>query len=274
MKNARDYEEETSPNTFRINSLAYWLTPEGLNNPIIAELLKDTIESTADEEFKEAFDGATKEEASQYLEQWELCYMAHWGASELARIITLSNEGRNDALAMRAVSLAQSANELPEVFSPTIGIKWAMARGYLITRNICAWVGVQPGNFGHPSNPLPINDSPAAKDESIKGIATQPQVNNDNTSNIIKTRKKYPERRLDALKAWLISLGYPPEDWPIILPKHYTLELVYTELGKFTDQSKEHKGLFTTIELSSFDNFWGKQQKIVELMRGNKSAIL
>jgi hypothetical protein len=58
------------------------------------------------------------------------------------------------------------------------------------------------------------------------------------------------------------------------LPKNYTLETVYTELGKYTEQIEQYKGLFVTIEIGSFDNhFWGKQ-KIVELMRGNKSAIL
>jgi hypothetical protein len=54
----------------------------------------------------------------------------------------------------------------------------------------------------------------------------------------------------------------------IVLPKDYTLEKVYAALGK------KNNSLFANIELSSFDaHFWAKQ-KIVELMRGNKSAIL
>ncbi len=84
-----------------------------------------------------------------------------------------------------------------------------------------------------------------------------------------KNKKITPfDKRLAALKAWLISNGYNPDTGLVILPKHYTLETVYTELGK------NYPDLFNTIELNSFDShFWGKQ-KMVELMRGNKSAIL
>jgi len=160
MKNAKDYIEETSPNTRRITSLAYWLTPEGLDNPIHATLLRESIETATDEDFKEAFDGATKAEAARFLEQWELCYMAQWGAPELAKAIVLSDAGRDEALALRAVSMAQSVKELPETFSPKIGIQWAMARGYLINGGVCAWCGVTPGNYGHPSNPLATADVP------------------------------------------------------------------------------------------------------------------
>jgi hypothetical protein len=96
-------------------------------------------------------------------------------------------------------------------------------------------------------------------------------VEPDNKGNISKTFVK----RQEALRDWLISLGHTLGDEVIILPKRYTLETVYTELGKYTEKSEKYdKGLFASIELSSFDShFWGKQ-KIVELMRGNKSAIL
>lgn len=163
MKNAKDYIEESSPNTQRITSLAYWLTPEGMDNPIYAALLRKSIATATDEDFKEAFDGATKAEAALHLERWELCYMGQWGAPELAKAIVLSDAGRNEALALRAVSMAQSAKELPEVFTPKEGIQWAMARSYLIGRNICAWCGVTPGSYGHPSNPLSTADAHAAK---------------------------------------------------------------------------------------------------------------
>ncbi|MGJ0429735.1 hypothetical protein [Methylobacter sp.] len=98
------------------------------------------------------------------------------------------------------------------------------------------------------------------------GIHTATEPEPDKT----KKGKSKPihERRLDALKDWLESLGYKLEDEVIILPKHYTLKTVYTEL------CKRNSDLFLTIELNSFDShFWGKQ-KIVELTRGNKSAIL
>lgn len=161
MKNAKDYIEEISPGHQRITSLAYWLTPEGLDNPITAALLRDTLSKVTDEAFKEAFDGATKAEAARYLEQWELCYMGQWGAPELVKAIAYT--GRDEALALRAVTMAQSVGELPEVFSTATGIRWAMARGYLITGNICAWCGVAGGNFGHPHNPLAPANAPAAK---------------------------------------------------------------------------------------------------------------
>ncbi len=166
MKNAKDYIEEISPNIWRSTSLAYLLTPEGLNNPIVAALLRESIADETDEDFKQAFDGATKAEAALYLEQWELCYMGQWGAPELVRAI-VSSDGRNEALALRAVSMAQSAGELSEVFDPREGVQWAMARGYLIDGCIRAWCGYTPGNYGHPSNPLSPADAPDAKVEAV-----------------------------------------------------------------------------------------------------------
>jgi hypothetical protein len=147
-----------------------------LNNPIDAALLIDSIENATDEEFKEAFDGASKEEATKYLEQWELCYLAYWGAPELTKAIILSDAGRNEALAIRAINMAQSVNELPEVFTPKIGIQWAMARGYLINGCICAWVGVCPGFYGHPSNPLQI--------EALEDIGTDSQTQGKRQSQL------------------------------------------------------------------------------------------
>ncbi|CAH1903701.1 hypothetical protein NTGHW29_140076 [Candidatus Nitrotoga sp. HW29] len=154
MKNAKDYIEETSPNTQKITSFAYWLTSEGLDNPIGAALLRKHITTATDEKFKQMYDGATKAKATLHLEQWELCYMGRWGTPELAKAIVLSDAGRNEALALRAISMAQNTGELPEVFAPMEGIRWAMARGYLINRNICTWCGVAPGTYGHPSNSL------------------------------------------------------------------------------------------------------------------------
>lgn len=199
MKNAKDYIKETSPNTQRITSLAYWLTPEGLDNPITAAMLRETLSNATDEEFSEAFDGATKAEAAMFLEQWEFCFMAHWGAPELAKVIALSDAGRSEALALRAVNMAQGAKELPEVFSPMEGIQWAMGRGYLIGGNICAWCGVQPGSYGHPSNPLSTADASAAKVQD--GAGTSPSCDD---------------------KPWLIAATNDPEpDYPWYTPARY-----------------------------------------------------
>lgn len=160
MRNAEAYIEEISPNERRITSYAYWLTPEGLNCQFTASLLRQFILYRTDEWFKRVFDGATKEEAVKFLEQWELCSMAYWGAPELAKAIVLSDAGRNEALALRAVSLAQKANELPEVFFPKEGIQWAMLNCYLIDGAFCTWVGVPRGEYGHPHNPLSTADAP------------------------------------------------------------------------------------------------------------------
>ena len=83
------------------------------------------------------------------------------------------------------------------------------------------------------------------------------------------TKKPVFDRRLSVLKKWLEEdLELTLTDEIIILPKHYTLELVYTKLGE------KNSSLFLSIELTTFDaHFWGKQ-KIVELMRGNKAAIM
>jgi hypothetical protein len=210
MKNAKDYIEKTSPNSQRITSLAYWLTPEGMNDPIIAALLRKTISTATDEDFKEAFDGATKAEAALHLERWELCYMGQWGAPELVKAIVLSDAGRDEALALRAVSMAQSANELPEVFSPKEGIQWAMARGYLITGNICAWGGAKPGSYGHPSNPLSTADAPsAAKVETIRGITKSAVI--DAFEGLYFKRDKW-SKYLGDIKSvpWLIDCRVTP----------------------------------------------------------------
>jgi peptidyl-tRNA hydrolase len=83
-----------------------------------------------------------------------------------------------------------------------------------------------------------------------------------------KNKPKIFDRRLTVLKDWLKDdLELIPSNETTVLPKRYTLELVYNELCKKDDS------LFLCIELGSFDaHFWGKQ-KIVELMRGNKIAI-
>lgn len=155
MRNAKDYiKKSETEGVTTITSLAYWLTPEGLDSPIIAALIRETISNTTDEEFKKMFDGATKSEADHHMKQWELCYMAHWGALELVKAIVLCDTSRDETLALRAINLAQGVEELPEIFPPKTGIEWAMARGYLINRNVCIWCGTNPGTYGHPSNPL------------------------------------------------------------------------------------------------------------------------
>lgn len=166
MKNAKNYIKETSPRTRTITSLAYWLTPEGLQSSLIACFIRELISDATDEEFEEMFDGATKNEAAQYVEQWELCYMARWGTPELVRAIVLCDATRDEALALRAITLAQDAKELPEIFSPNIGIQWAMARGYLINGNICTWCGTNKGIYGHPSNPLSTANKLYVKDKA------------------------------------------------------------------------------------------------------------
>lgn len=91
------------------------------------------------------------------------------------------------------------------------------------------------------------------------------------SSEMRTAKPKVLDKRLGALKKWLVDNKHRTneDDSLVILPKHYTLEKVYGELCK-----TESGDLFKSIELNSFDShFWAKQ-KLVELMRGNKSTIL
>ena len=110
-----------------------------------------------DPEFIEAFDGATKSEVREYLAAYELCMMPYWGAEELATAIHASDDGRAEAQALRAITLAQKAQELPDFFTPKNGIEWAMDRGYLCGK-YARFSGAAIGTYGHPSRPL--NDGP------------------------------------------------------------------------------------------------------------------
>lgn len=131
MKNAKDYIRDDGPGCSTITSLAYWLTPEGLSNPVTAALLRKSLQTASDDEFREAFDGATKDDARKYLAVYELCAMPYWGADELAKAIHEADAGRDEKMALRAVALAQKAGELADSFTPRQGIEWAMDRGYL-----------------------------------------------------------------------------------------------------------------------------------------------
>ena len=165
---AKDYTRVDGPGQQTITSLAHWLTPEGIN-PITAELVQKAIEEDDDAEFAEAFDGASKDDARGFLEKWELCYMPYWSGAEVAFAIKLCG-GRNEALALRAITLAQQAGELPQAFTPRQGVEWAKARGYLIDGDICQLAGAQPGEYGHPHNQLeqraPV-DKPVATAQTI-----------------------------------------------------------------------------------------------------------
>lgn len=181
MKNATDYKEE-EPGHSAITSYAHLLTPEGLNNPILAALLDAATNCGNDDEFIAAFDGATKGEAREFLATYRLCAMPYWGAEELAEIMSDRRSGIKTPMALRAVLLAQKAGELAEVFTPNEGAKWAMARGYLIGGNVRAWVGVKHGIFGHPHNPLPAAPAEASEGavpEVAKPLQRHPHQENE-----------------------------------------------------------------------------------------------
>lgn len=153
MKKATDYTRSDGEGRRTITSLAHWLTPDGLSNSLIAKLLHRAIEKYTDEQFAEAFDGATKDEARRYLAAFRLCHMPYWGAAELGRAIHDADEGQDEQDAARAVALAQKAGELPDVFKPADGIKWAMDRGYMFGAH-ARFLGVRTGNYGSPHRPL------------------------------------------------------------------------------------------------------------------------
>jgi len=150
---AKDYIRVDGPGQQTITSLAYWLTPEGIN-PITAELVQKAIEEDDDAQFAEAFDGASKDDARAFIEKWEICYMPYWSGEEVARVIAMSGSTRNEATASRAITLAQQAGELAQAFTPRQGVLWAMARGYMLDGDICQLVGAQPGQYGHPHSSL------------------------------------------------------------------------------------------------------------------------
>lgn len=161
---AKDYIRVDGPGQQTITSLAYWLTPDGIN-PITAELIQKAIDEDDDAEFAEAFDGASKVDARAFLEKWELSYMPYWSGEEVARVIAMSGSSRGAAIALRAITLAQQAGELEQAFTPRKGVQWAMARGYMLDGDICQLVGAQQGEYGHPHNPLeqlPSFDKPVA----------------------------------------------------------------------------------------------------------------
>jgi hypothetical protein len=172
MKNASDYIREDGPGQRTITSLAYWLTAEGIN-PLTAKMVQKAIDADTDADFAEAFDGASKDEAREFLAKWELCFTPYWSGGEVAHVIGMSGAGRDPARVLRAITLAQQAGELPQAFTPRRGVEWAKARGYLINRDICELVGAQPGQYGHPhsalveSPPLPQVPSDGASEAAI-----------------------------------------------------------------------------------------------------------
>lgn len=172
MRDANDYVHTDENGQSTITSLAYWLTPDGLNNAIIAALLRDAIETSSDEGFAEAFDSATKDEAREILAAYELCAMPYWGREELATMIHREDIGRDEALALRAVTLAQRAGELPDPFTPKSGVTWAMARGYLVSVHN-SFLAVSAGVYGSPHKHLVnIASNSTVAEQCIAAIKT------------------------------------------------------------------------------------------------------
>jgi len=148
VKNPRDLIiEDTNLKPGTTMSLAsYWLTAEGLDNPIYFELIKLCIGGLADEVVIDVFDGATKEDVSEHLRQWELCFMPYWGSKHLVNAIC-SGTYRDGELALDSIELAQEKKELPKVFTPKQGVLWAMNNGYLFTSSIRHWVNVNKKEY-------------------------------------------------------------------------------------------------------------------------------
>lgn len=200
MKNAKDYIQDNGPGKHTITSLAYWLTPEGLSNPITAAMLRDAIETSPDKEFIEAFDGATKDEARDFLAAYELCAMPYWGVDELAKAIHDADNGRDEKQALRAVTLAQNVKELPNTFTPKQGIEWAMDRGYLFGIH-ARFAGAAIGTYGHPHNPLSDGPHQAPKAAPVEDAS-------DSLTRDVPATKALPV----VLSAW--RLIPPPKRMP------------------------------------------------------------
>lgn len=208
MKNSKDYIRDDGPGRSTITSLAYLLTPEGLN-PITAAMVCETIQSASDDDFREAFDGATKDKARKILAAYELCAMPYWGADELATAIHDADNGRDEKLALRAVSLAQKVGELPDFFKPRQGVEWAMDRGYLFGIH-ARFLGASPGSYGHPHNPL--NEGPHHKQTaSTTDTETPPPVVAESASGNDEWKAKVKVRAAEIIERQRKRDCYPSQ---------------------------------------------------------------
>lgn len=201
MKDAKNYKHDDGNGVTTITSFAHFLTVEGLN-VMTASLVRDAIETSTDDEFKEDFDDSSKDEAREFLDAYELSVMPYWGADELAKAIHDSDQGRDEKLALRAITLAQKVGEIPDVFTPKQGVEWAMDRGYLI-RYYAGFVCAAPG-IGHPHNLL--SDGPHHKQKSrAQNTATPAPAENVGVRNISVDWKN--SVRAEAYEEWVTQIA-------------------------------------------------------------------
>jgi hypothetical protein len=199
MRNAEDYIRDEPDGSRTVTSTAYWLTSEGIN-AFHAAVIRDFIATLSDEDFAEIFDGASKDEAREFLEKWEFCHMPHWGPEEVAHAIAMSESGRNQSFVLRAVFLAQKVGDLPEFFTPSDGIKWALQNGYLITRelrdltSVTAWVLASP----------PVRDA----------LIEKPPLEPAPPAILAPQKEPVSAPRKAAILSWLRANGYDPQNFP------------------------------------------------------------
>lgn len=179
MKDAKSYVRDDGAGQTTITSLAYLLTPEGID-PLTAELLRRSLERYSDADFSAAFDGATKDKARQFLAAYNLCRMPFWGAQELAEAMAPCVDHTR---ALRVIELAQKAEELQAEFSPADGVKWAMGRGFLIGAH-AKFLDIA-GSYGNPHAP-PSGNALAAEPQQTApatDTATPAPVVSESASN-------------------------------------------------------------------------------------------
>jgi hypothetical protein len=82
---------------------------------------------------------------------------------------------------------------------------------------------------------------------------------------IVSQSKGEFEKRLDVLRNWMSANGFTEG---CKLPKHYTREKVYNELGRINGN------LFCSIGLSAFNRHFWVKQKLCELTRGRKDTVV
>ena len=127
--------------------------------------------------------------------------MAHWGPEEVAHAIATSEPGRNQSFVLRAVVLAQKAGDLPEVFTPSDGIKWALQNGYLITRelrelaSVTAWVLASP----------PVRD---------EALIEKPPLEPAPPASLAPPKEPISAPRKAAILSWLRANDYDPQNFP------------------------------------------------------------
>jgi hypothetical protein len=105
------------------------------NEDIVNEYDLSDCPDEVKEQIRQSLINEEAEKNKNRTEQWKLIDMPHWGKQELIELIMLATFPfkRDLKKVSSAVISAQKLNELPEVFTPQEGIRWAQSHRYPFT---------------------------------------------------------------------------------------------------------------------------------------------